>query len=73
MIRILIKIYIFLLILDSILSYLPQYQNHPWAKMIKRGANFTLDPIRKVLPRDLPFDLSPLVVILILNVIMALW
>lgn len=74
MIRFIIKIYIYILIVDSILSYFPQYQNKPWAKQIKQLADFTLKPVRSVLPdANLPFDISPIVVIITLNVLMLLW
>ncbi len=73
MIRIILNIYIWVIILDALLSYFPQYKNQDWAKVIKQAADFTLKPIRKILPQDLPFDVSPIIVIIILNVIPALW
>jgi YggT family protein len=73
MIRIIINIYIWVIILDSLLSYFPQYKNQDWAKSVKQAADFSLKPIRKILPKDLPFDVSPIVVIIILNIIPALW
>jgi YggT family protein len=73
MIRLLIRVYIFVLIADAILSYLPQYRNTTWAQKIRMIADFTCAPIRKVLPPDLPFDFSPLIVILLLQVLVAIW
>lgn len=73
MIRIVINIYIYVLIADVILSYLPQFSRQIWAVYIKKAAEFTCGPIRKRMPKDLPFDLSPLVVILILNLIVLLF
>jgi YggT family protein len=40
---------------------------------IKKAANFTCRPIRQLMPPDLPFDFSPLIVIMGLNLLIALW
>ena len=73
MIRFIIKLYIFILIADVVLSYFPQVRNNEVVKYIRKAADFTERPIRKLLPPDLPFDFSPLIVILLLNLLMALW
>jgi YggT family protein len=73
MIRFVINIYIYLVILDAIMSYFPQFQNQQWAKSLKQVADFSLKPIRKLLPKDLPMDFSPLIVIFVLNLVKILW
>lgn len=73
MIRALINLYILLLIVDVILSYLPQFRHHPMVQWIRKAADFTCKPIRKVLPPNLPLDISPLIVILLLKLAVALW
>jgi uncharacterized protein YggT (Ycf19 family) len=74
MIRFLINVYIWIIILDALLSYFPQYKNQEWAKLIKKAADFSLNPVRKIIPQqDLPFDIAPLIVIVVLNLIPALW
>jgi YggT family protein len=73
MIRLLLKLYIFIIIADTILSYLPQLRYQKWAQWIRKAANYTLAPVRKVLPPDLPIDPSPLVVIVLITIFMALW
>jgi len=73
MIRYLIQFYIILLIVDTILSYLPQWNDEKWVKKIHQVANFTLNPVRKLLPPDLPFDFSPLIVIVALKLVEFLW
>lgn len=55
------------------MSYLPQYRSQKWAQMVKQLADYTLKPIRKILPPDLPFDFSPLIIIFLLNLIKVLW
>tara|TARA_R110000868_G_scaffold110286_1_gene298990 strand:+ start:27178 stop:27399 length:222 start_codon:yes stop_codon:yes gene_type:complete len=73
LIRVLIDFYKFLLIVDIILSYLPQYRHHPIVANIRRAADFTCAPVRRWLPKDLPFDFSPLIVIGVLIIIELLW
>jgi len=73
MIRLLIDIYVVVVILDAILSYLPQLKHHPAVITIKRIADVSLKPVRRYLPKDLPFDLAPVVVVMLLNLIKVLW
>ena len=73
MIRFVINLYIYVIIADVIISFIPQYAHEPWARFINKLANYTLDPVRKILPRDLPFDFSPIIVIIVLQLIPTLW
>jgi YggT family protein len=73
MIRALIQLYIFVLIIDVFLSFLPQLRGQSWAKAIRKAADLTCAPIRKVMPPDLPFDFSPLIVIMAFQLIRFLW
>ena len=73
MIRLIIKFYILVLIVDMVLSYFPQIRNNEIARAIRKAADFTEKPVRELLPKDLPFDFSPLIVILLLNLLMTLW
>tara|TARA_B100001971_G_scaffold215195_1_gene260179 strand:+ start:3702 stop:3896 length:195 start_codon:yes stop_codon:yes gene_type:complete len=63
----------YVIILDAILSYFPKYQKQEWAQYIRKAADFTEAPIRKYLPKDVPMDPSPLIVIILLQLIKALW
>ena len=69
----LINLYIVLIIIDTVLSYLPQFRNQSWAQYIKKASDFTCNPVRKILPENLPADFSPLIVILGLELIKQLW
>lgn len=73
MIRFLINIYIFIIIADAILSYLPQFRDQEAVKFIKKLADYSLEPVRKLLPKDIPIDASPIIVILGFNLIKLLW
>jgi YggT family protein len=65
--RYLIDAYIIVIIADSVLSYVPQYRTQEWGKYLKKIADLSLNPIRKLLPEGLPLDFSPLVVIMVLQ------
>ena len=73
MIRTLLNIYIFVLIADAILSYFPQFRHQQVVLGIRQAADFTCRPVRRLLPPDLPFDFSPLIVILGIKLIEVLW
>ena len=73
MIRMLIHLYILILIADTLFSYFPKFQHQPWVLKIKKLANFTLVPIRKLLPADLPFDFSSLIAIVLFELLIVLW
>jgi len=69
MIRFVIEAYIFVIIADVVLSYLPQFSGAEWRRQIKKAADLTCKPIREFMPQDLPFDLSPLVVMILLQMV----
>lgn len=73
MIRFLIDVYILLIIIDAILSYIPQLRQFPIVGYIRMIAEYPQRPIRKYMPQGLPLDPSPLVVILVLKLFVALW
>ncbi|RZF22506.1 hypothetical protein DAY19_01680 [Halobacteriovorax vibrionivorans] len=74
LIRTLIDIYIFILIIDVIISYIPQYKSHPVAIRIKQISDYTCGPVRRMLPEmDIPFDISPMIVILVLKIFVAIF
>lgn len=59
--------------LDVILSYFPKFNNHEYRIKLKKICDFTCDPIRKILPPSLAFDISPMIVILILSVFIEIF
>jgi YggT family protein len=73
-IRSLLSLYVFVLIIDAILSYFPDFNQKTWRVNIKRAADFTCDPIRKKLPpMHLPIDISPIMVICLIEILKFLW
>jgi len=74
LIRTLLNLYIILLIVDSVLSYFPKFDREDWRLKIKKFADYSLDPIRKKIPaHHLPIDISPIIVILIIQILKFLW
>jgi YggT family protein len=73
LIRTLLQLYIYVLVIDAILSYFPDLRQHNWRRQLKRAADLACDPIRKHLPTHLPIDLSPVLVILIIQLLFFLW
>jgi len=78
MIRALLNVYLLIVLIDVVLSYLPQYANQKWAKTIHALSEYTLMPIRrfivsKIFPKDLSFDLSPVFLLVIIKMIEVMW
>jgi uncharacterized protein YggT (Ycf19 family) len=72
-IRTLLQIYIYVLIADAILSYFPELLKHKWRRELKKAADFSCNPIRQRLPEHLPIDLSPILVIFVIELLFFLW
>jgi uncharacterized protein YggT (Ycf19 family) len=73
MIRFLIYLYMLVLIADTLVSYFPQWRTQRWALQLKKLADYSLNPVRRILPPGLPLDASPLVVILLLQLLIILF
>jgi len=73
LIRFFIYLYVWIIIIDIVLSYFPQFKNASWAKKIRDLADITCKPIRGLMPKGLPFDFSPLVVIIALQLLVVLF
>jgi len=72
-IRTLLNLYVYALIFEAILSFFPELNKHKWRRQLQKTCDYSCNPIRKLLPPNLPFDFSPILVILIINLIMFLW
>ena len=64
-----LQIYIFILIADTVLSYIPQWHFRAPVRLIKKLADYSLVPIRKKLPAEMHIDISPLIAISIIQVL----
>ena len=73
MIRFLINIYIYILVIDAILSFFPEVRKYQAAQLIKKLAEPSCRLVRRYLPPDMGFDISHFVVIVILKLVTFLW
>lgn len=67
----LLQLYIYVIIIDVILSYFPQMRSQLWAQKIHQIADVSLRPIRDMMPANLPFDISPMIVIILIQILMS--
>jgi YggT family protein len=70
MIHAILQIFIYILIFDVVMSYFPQLKVQKWARILHQIADAPQRPIRDLLPRDLPLDPTPMILILIIQLIM---
>jgi YggT family protein len=73
MIRLLLNLYVFIIIVHTVLSFLPQLAEHPIVINVRKIAEFSLKPVRQYLPKEWTIDVSPVVVILAIQLIKILW
>ncbi len=72
MIHGLLQLFIYITIIDALLSYVPQFRTQAWAQMIHKIADALQKPLRNLFPRDIPLDPSPIIVILLCQLLMHL-
>ncbi len=70
MIHSLLQLFIYLLIADVILSYFPDVRRQKWAETLHKIADAPQKPIREMLPKDIPMDPSPMIVIILIQILM---
>ncbi len=58
-----------LIIASVILSWVAPHSRHPVAEALRRATDAILEPVRRVMPRTGPVDLSPLVVLFLVIVV----
>lgn len=67
-----LRLYVLIIIADVILSYFPDVRNQKWAQIIRKMADVSQKPIRDALPKNMPLDPTPMIVIFIINIIIYL-
>lgn len=68
----LLQIFIYILIIDVILSYFPQLRSQEWARRLHQIADVPQKPIREMLPQNLPLDPTPMILIVLIQILMYL-
>jgi uncharacterized protein YggT (Ycf19 family) len=69
----LIQIFIYITIADILLSWVPDARGQAWAEWIRKVADVPQKPIRDLFPRDIPIDPSPMIVIILCQVLMYIF
>ncbi len=72
MIHNLLQLFIYILIIDIILSYFPDLRSQKWAQTLHKIADTPQKPIREMLPKDIPFDPTPMILIILIQILMYL-
>ncbi|MBY0518066.1 MAG: YggT family protein [Bacteriovoracaceae bacterium] len=74
MIQLVIDLFILLTLVDTVMSFIPDPKNrrHPAVMWLRKIVDVPQKPIRQLLPPNIPFDPSPLVVILVLRMLGAM-
>ncbi len=73
LIRLILKLYIFVIIFDLIIEFFPKLKEFEPTKYVQQAASYSLNFVRKFLSRELPFFSAHLVVIVMVYVVMAIW
>ena len=64
LIRLLLILFVVMVIADAVLSYFPNSQSNEWAKKLRKICDYVLNPLRRLFPADMPFDVTPMIIIL---------
>lgn len=70
MIHALLQLFIYILIIDVLMSYFPQVRQQKWAEMLHKIADAPQRPIREMLPKDMPLDPTPMILIILIQMLM---
>lgn len=69
MVRLLIEAYSAVVLIAVVLSWVSVPEEHPLVRLIRRATEPALAPIRRVLPTAGGFDFSPIVLLLLLQLL----
>lgn len=70
MITTILQLFIYLIIFDIVLSYIPQVKAQSWAQKLHKIADAPQAPIRDMLPQGMPIDPSPMILIILIQILM---
>lgn len=70
MIHTLLQLFIYILIIDVVMSYFPQMRMYKWAQFIHKIADVPQKPIRDLLPNNMPIDPTPMILIFLIQILM---
>lgn len=70
MIHSILQLFIYILIIDVLMSYFPQMRRHKWAEILHKIADAPQKPIREMLPQNMPLDPTPMILIILIQMLM---
>lgn len=66
----LLQLYIYVIIADVVVSYIPEARKQKWAQILHKIADAPQKPIREALPKGMPLDPTPIIVIIVIQILM---
>lgn len=70
MVHALLQLFIFIIIADALMSYVPDLRGKKWAQLLHKIADAPQRPIREMLPEGLPLDPTPMIIIILIQMLM---
>lgn len=70
MIDAILQIFIYIIIIDVLMSWVPQARSQKWAQMLHKIADAPQKPIREMLPQNMPLDPTPMIIIILIQMLM---
>jgi YggT family protein len=67
-----LQIFIYIIIADVLLSWVPDVRRQSWAQKLHEFANIPQKPIRDMLPKNMPLDPTPMIIIMLCQILMYL-
>jgi hypothetical protein len=68
-----LQIFIYITIADVLMSWVPDVRKQPWAQKLHQIADAPQKPIREMLPKDMPLDLCPMIIIILCEMLMFIF
>lgn len=66
----LLQLFIWIIIIDALMSWAPQVREQKWAQVLHKIADAPQRPIRDMLPKDIPIDPTPMILIILIQMLM---
>ena len=62
-----------LIFIYVIMSFFPELREQSWARKFNKVMEIPLNPIRELLPKDMPLDPSPMILIMLIQMLKMLF
>ncbi len=65
-----LQIFIYIIIIDVLMSWAPQVRSQKWAQTLHKIADAPQKPIREMMPQNMPLDPTPMIIIILIQMLM---